>query len=192
MQTITLSSLGPMLNSSTVLLNSGFRLRFNGAVTYSTQVGGAPGCITAAFSASDLRAELLTLPTIDDVMVSRVITTDMLSVIYSITFSGALVRGSVPLITSEDQGLNGCNTNFLTPASIQQVRQSVLPVYRLEKTPPLPVNCTANELKVALESLPLVTRVVCHQPQSYRGLRLMRCCNRRSADRWQAMDSPGS
>lgn len=123
--------------------------------------------MTAALSAFDLRAELLTLPTIDDLMVSRIITNDMLSVVYSITFSGAMVRGSVPLIAVEDQGLNGCNTNFLTPAIIQQVRQSVLPVYRLETTPPLPVTCSATKLKVALENLSLITRVVRHLPQLY-------------------------
>lgn len=155
-QTISFATSGPPLSSSSAYLTSGFRLRFNGAVTFSTTLGGDNGCLNVGASANDMRSELMKLLSIDSIEVSRANTSTAVS--FLVTFSGDRVRGSVPLIAIEDLGAHGCNANTMT-ALVVQTRKSVVPVYRTTMTAPLPFDCSAGDMKDALEALSLVTRV---------------------------------
>lgn len=110
-------------------------------------------------SAAVIQAALIELPTIDSVEVSRTLSIDLRSVSFSITFTGTMVRGSVPLLVVLDQGSNGCYSSAVNAAIVARTRYSVVPVYRLETTKPLPFDATEEVIKDALESLPLVNRV---------------------------------
>ena len=110
-------------------------------------------------SAADMQAALLELPTIDGVQVSRAISPNLRSVSFAVTFTGAMVRGSVPLLVVLDQGSNGCSPTAVDPAVVTQTRYSAVSVYRLETSAPLPYDASEEEMKDALEALSLVTRV---------------------------------
>ena len=146
---------------TTVSQNTGFRLRFRGATTFLTKEGGSTGCLSIKSSAATIRAELVSLISIDDVLVQ--ISTPSNSsnqVNLQLTFVGDLVRGSQPSIEVIDLGSNGCNNfkNSTVLTTISKIRTSVVPVYTLETTPDLPYDASASDVKDALEGLNLVAR----------------------------------
>jgi hypothetical protein len=105
----------------------------------------------------------MNLLNIYEVFVSKTVAST--TVTFTVTFTGSMVRGNVPLLEILDLGANGCNVNLLNvvtnsiPPSTISTRHSVMPVYRLETTPPLSYAASANEIKDALEGLNLVARV---------------------------------
>jgi len=146
----------------------GYRLRFRGIKTWSlgynstTMVeSGSEGCLSTSLSAEALRSELMALSSIDDVLVSKSVSSDDMSVTYSVTFTGALVGGDVPLIEVIDVGTNGCTniTDSSFDSDVSIVRESVMPAYKLQKTPQLAYNVDAKSMQDALEELKLVARV---------------------------------
>jgi len=170
-QSITLSTIGNVPLNSTHL-TSGFRLRFMGATTFVTQMGGYYGCLNANATAEEVQRELLLLYSINGVKVSRTNTSS--SVTFSVTFTGSLVRGGVEQMVILDRGTNGCNAWKMAPpaTSMEQFfeeRESVMPVYKLQHTKPLAYDCEAQEMKDALESLSLVARVDVIRNVEYNG-----------------------
>jgi hypothetical protein len=147
--------------------HAGYRLQFRSANTFVTLQGGDYGCLSTSSTASDIQIELMNLNTIDEIVVTRNQTVSTIS--FLITFTGDLLRGHVPEIVILDIGSNGCNSGSLTSPSVETIRRSVLPVYRLETTLPLAYDCEANELKDALQSLNKVARVDVTRSIEYNG-----------------------
>jgi hypothetical protein len=144
---------------TTVTEEVGFRLRFRDASTFVTQAGGAFGCLNLLSTASEVRAELMSLYSVDDITVSRPANTST-AVSFRVTFVGEMLRGAVPLLEVVDLGSNGCNTNSGSAvASVSKVRSSVVPVYRMETTAALAYDATSAQVKDALETLNLIARV---------------------------------
>jgi hypothetical protein len=137
----------------------GFRLRFRGATTFVTQVGGGNGCLNLMSSASEVRAELLNLFSVDDILVSQPSNSSTDSS-FRVTFTGSLLRGAVgSLLEVVDFGNNGCNSRSgVSYTGTTVVRQSVIPVYRTETTVNLPYDASAVDVKDALEGLNRVAR----------------------------------
>jgi hypothetical protein len=143
----------------------GYRLRFRGYTTHATRTGGDFGCLSTASSAAEVRAELLQLLSVDDLLVSKS-SGNSTGATFLVTFTGALVRGDVPTMDIVDVGVNGCNpgspVNNVGERTISGTsfgaQQSFVPVYRMQTTPPLPYSASASAVKDALEGLSLVTR----------------------------------
>lgn len=72
-------------------------------------------------------------------------------------------RGDVPAMVLQDFGSNGCQSSptkqTITNTGFVTVRSSIVPVYRMQTTAPLAINCAASQMKDALETLSLVARV---------------------------------
>lgn len=137
----------------------GFRLRFRGATTFVTQSGGEKGCLSLMSTANEVRAELLNLFSVDDILVSQPSNSSTDSS-YRVTFTGSLLRGAIgSLLEVVDLGTNGCNSRSgVSYTGTTVVRQSVVPVYRTETTANLPYDASAADVKDALEGLNRVAR----------------------------------
>jgi hypothetical protein len=96
--------------SGAILPSMGFRLQFRNAITYVTRAGGDYGCLNIGATADEVREELMNLLTIDEVVVTKSNTT-LSGVVFTVTFTGDMLRGNVPDINIIDIGMNGCN-NF--------------------------------------------------------------------------------
>lgn len=142
-----------------VSAQAGFRLRFRGATTFVTQVGGDKGCLNLMSTAGEVRAELMNLFSVDDILVSMPSNTSTVNT-FIVTFTGSLLRGAVgALIEVVDLGSNGCNSRSgVSYTGTTVVTQSVVPVYRTETTVPLPYDASAADVKDALEGLNRVAR----------------------------------
>ena len=156
---------------------AGYRLRFRGYSTHLTRAGGDFGCLSTAASATEVRSELLRLLSVDDLLVSKSVSNSTATT-YLVTFTGSLVRGDVPPLEVVDMGTNGCSAGAPAGSVAGSVfsgtshgaQVSVVPVYRLQTTPPLPVSAPARAVKDALEGLSLVTRVEVSREAAGNGL----------------------
>ncbi|KAH9133873.1 hypothetical protein LEN26_006954, partial [Aphanomyces euteiches] len=157
----------------------GFRLQFGTDVTATTLAGGDGsaninsqyGCLLWASGTSPqadiadsaaIQAELMTLPSIDQVSVSRKLYLNPTVVVYSVTFTGYKVRGLLPTLQVIHQGTNGCSAFAgATPnvPVVSKIQSSYVNIYRLEKTNDIPVTASALDVKAAIESLSLSCKV---------------------------------
>ncbi|KAL7554112.1 hypothetical protein ACHAWF_017504 [Thalassiosira exigua] len=154
-------------------LSSGFRIRFKSETTQRTTVGGTEGCLAWDGASTDLKSELQTLEGIDSVEVAR---EDLPSipggvgagVKYSVTFTGANVRGNVPPLQIVDVGSNGCldahllGGDFgedLAPIVVEQVETPFVPFYEIQTTVDIPYQASALDVKEGLEALSQVCEV---------------------------------
>lgn len=149
---------------STTHIAVGYRLRFKGVTSFVTRNGGTDGCLKYNSSAQDFANELMSLATvIDRVQVDISISADRRKIQYQVTFTGALVRGSNPLLEVIDNGVNGCNSApsgySVASTTVEFQRHSYLPVYRLLQTPMLPFDCSAADMKEAIEGVSPSIRV---------------------------------
>ncbi|GMH48108.1 hypothetical protein TL16_g00218 [Triparma laevis f. inornata] len=147
---------------------SGYRLSYAGETTSTTTAGGASGCILWDAPVADVEAELETLLNIDDVVVTRAVTGSSgsaLGWIYSITFTGPLVRGDVKAITLQDAGTNGCfdgtvfSAQLEAPLITDNAEKAALPFYKLQTTEAIPVTASAHDVKMAIEDLSMACTV---------------------------------
>jgi hypothetical protein len=90
-----------------------------------------------------------------------------------VTFTGAKLRGDVSDLIVIDNGYNGCNAFTPETFAVATLRESVVPVYKLQTTEPLAFDAAPEEIKDALESLSLVTDVAVSRKGEYNGFSWM-------------------
>ena len=140
---------------------SGYRLQFGDETTGTTTAGGYAGCLPWDATADAVKAELETVVTIDEVLVTRAAVSRGFE--YAVTFVGERVRGHVPLLQVVDVGTNGCAdaesfSNSYTFASevvssAAYTQNSAVPMWKMQTTPGLPFDASAADVEGALESL---------------------------------------
>jgi hypothetical protein len=124
-----------------------------------------------ASPAEAVQTELVTLLGIDEVVVSRAQSAS--SVTFSVTFTGAKLRGDVSDLIVIDNGYNGCNAFTPETFAVATLRESVVPVYKLQTTEPFAFDAAPEEIENALESLSLVTDVAVSRKGEYNGFSWM-------------------
>lgn len=157
----------------------GFRLKFGDEITATTLRGGNGGvslnddvgCLLwssgtlsadAAKDISSLEAELESLEYIDDVRVTRTLTTSPTVLTYTIEFLGVRVRGRLPSLQVQDVGTNGCSAfagAVLQTPTVQKDQLSYATIYKAPTTMPIPFDATDHDVIAVLEQLSSVSNV---------------------------------
>ncbi|GLE11580.1 hypothetical protein PINS_up024077 [Pythium insidiosum] len=157
----------------------GFRLQFGDEISARSLRGGNGGanlnddvgCLlwssgTASADAArdvlDLEAEIEAFLAVDDVRVTRTLSTSPTVLLYTVEFVGSQVRGKLPALQIVDVGSNGCSAfagaTLLAP-SVSKAQLARATLYRAPTTVAIPFDAADVDVRAALHQLSSVSLV---------------------------------
>ncbi|KAJ0394096.1 hypothetical protein P43SY_010109 [Pythium insidiosum] len=157
----------------------GFRLQFGNEISSRSLRGGNGGanlnddigCLLwssgsasadAARDVLDIEAEIEAFLAVDDVRVTRTLSTGPTVLIYTVEFIGVQVRGKLPALQIVDVGSNGCSAfagaTLLAP-TVTKAQLARATIYRAPTTVAIPFDAADVDVKAALQQLSSVSLV---------------------------------